>query len=67
MTDYPAQGVCYKHNDAFSVFNNHFDGLKQERRNSIADTLELRISCINPSIYRGHSVAYIPQANWYSY
>ena len=26
------------------------DGLVQERRNSIANTLELRLSCINPSI-----------------
>ena len=25
------------------------DGLVQERRNSIANTLELRLSCINPS------------------
>ena len=29
----------------------HFDGLVQERRNSIANALELRLSCINPSIY----------------
>ena len=26
------------------------DGLMQERHNSIANTLELRLSCINPSI-----------------
>ena len=26
-----------------------FDGLVQERRNSIANALELRLSCINPS------------------
>ena len=26
-----------------------FDGLMQERRNSIANALELRISCTNPS------------------
>ena len=26
------------------------DGLMQERRNSIANTLELRLSCTNPSI-----------------
>ena len=29
----------------------HFDGLVQERRNSIANALELRLSCTNPSIY----------------
>ena len=28
----------------------YFDELVQERRNSIANTLELRISCINLSI-----------------
>ena len=28
----------------------HFDGLVQERRNSIAYALELRLSCTNPSI-----------------
>ena len=27
----------------------HFDGLVQERRNSIANALELRLSCTNPS------------------
>ena len=29
----------------------HIDGLIQERRNSIANTLELRLSCPNPSIW----------------
>ena len=28
----------------------HIDGLVQERRNSITDALELRLSCTNPSI-----------------
>ena len=28
----------------------HFDGLVQERRNSLANALELRLSCTNPSI-----------------
>ena len=28
---------------------NQIDGLMQERRNSIANALELRLSCINPS------------------
>ena len=31
----------------------HIDGLVQERRNSIANALELRLSCTNPSIYSG--------------
>ena len=30
----------------------HFDGLEQERRNSIADAVELRLSCTNPLIYQ---------------
>ena len=29
----------------------YIDGLVQERRNSIANALELRLSCTNPSIY----------------
>ena len=29
----------------------HIDGLLQERRNSIANALELRLSCINPAIW----------------
>ena len=29
----------------------HIDGLVQERRNSSANTLELRLSCTNPSIW----------------
>ena len=31
--------------------NIYIDGSMQERRNSIANALELRISCTNPSIY----------------
>ena len=30
----------------------HIDGLVQERRNSSASAMELRLSCTNPSIYR---------------
>ena len=30
----------------------HFDGLVQERRNSIANTLELHLSCTNPSMWK---------------
>ena len=29
----------------------HIDGLMEERRNSIANALELRLSCTNPSIW----------------
>ena len=32
----------------------HINGLMQERRNSIANTRELRLSCINPSTYDGY-------------
>ena len=32
------------------VFQDHTDGLVQERRNSIANALELRLSCTNPMI-----------------
>ena len=28
----------------------HSDGLVQERRNAIANALELRLSCINPMV-----------------
>ena len=31
-------------------FHSHFDGFVQERRNSIALAMELRLSCTNPSI-----------------
>ena len=32
------------------MMQSNFDGLVQERRNSIANTLELRLSCTNQSI-----------------
>ena len=34
----------------FDEIPHHFDGLVQERRNSIANALELRLSCTNPLI-----------------
>ena len=37
---------------SFSAFSQHFDGLMQERRNSIALAMELRLSCTNPSTHR---------------
>ena len=33
------------------MFIDHLDGLVQEKRNSIANALELRLSCTNPLIY----------------
>ena len=38
------------------------DGLVQERLNSIANALELRLSCSNPSIY--HFLAYSAVVSW---
>ena len=35
----------------YRCMRNHIDGLVQERRNSIANALELRLSCTNLSIY----------------
>ena len=37
------------HHDFWSPFAYQIDGLVQERRNSIANALELRLSCTNPS------------------
>ena len=43
-----------RHHGIISIFDyhmkTHVDGLGQERRNSIANALELRISCTNPSM-----------------
>ena len=36
--------------NTMSYNTKHIDGLMQERRNSIANALELRLSCINPLI-----------------
>ena len=35
---------------SFLLIQEYFDGLVQERRNSIANALELRLSCTNPPI-----------------
>ena len=35
---------------SITIFNIHIDGLVQERRNFIANAVELRLSCINSSI-----------------
>ena len=37
-----------------SCCNPHIDGLVQERRNSIANALELHLSCTKPSIFKLH-------------
>ena len=39
---------CYR------LYRCYIDGLVQEKRNSIANALELRLSCTNPSIYLYH-------------
>ena len=51
MTDYGLMmsGPCIMSLDIDRVEPN-IDGLVQERRNSIANALELRLSCTNPSI-----------------
>ena len=41
----------------------YIDGLVQERRNSIANALELRLSCTNSSIYMHYKVSFC----WESY
>ena len=43
----------YSKNQKGQYFHqSQIDGLVQERRNSIANALELRLSCTNPSKYR---------------
>ena len=39
----------------YGASQNEIGGLVQERRNSIADALDLRLSCTNPSI-NNHSI-----------
>ena len=42
--------LVYNRRD-FVFYGEYFDGLKQERRNSIANALELHLSCTDPSIH----------------
>ena len=42
--------LCWSGCD-LELFLGYIDGLMQERRNFIASTLELRLSCTNPSIF----------------
>ena len=44
------QWLLYNRCD-FVFYGEYFDGLVQERRKSIANALELHLSCTNPSIY----------------
>ena len=44
--------VCPK--TMVACLQTHIDGLMQERRNSVANALELRLSCTNPSIWAKH-------------
>ena len=50
--------MCFVSNDEIKMFNQHtrgcIDGLVQERRNSSAMAMELRLSCINPLVSSKH-------------
>ena len=43
--------ISTKTNLLYTAFSSYFDGCVQEIRNSFANALELRLSCINPSIW----------------
>ena len=43
--------------DYFELCHDHLDGLVQERRNSIANALELRLFCTKPSIWSASGYA----------
>ena len=42
----------------------HIDGLVQERRNSIANALELRLSVTNPSIFEYLDLKWVATIGW---
>ena len=42
----------------------YIDGLMQERRNSSALAMELRLSCMNPSIWQCYITEYIENKIW---
>ena len=48
-----------RHRRSTPFLHKHVDGLAQERRNSIANALEFRLSCTNPSIW-----AFSPGTRW---
>ena len=66
----PEQNGCHLQNDSFDfVFPDrahlHFDGLMQEWRNSIANALKLRLSCINPAICsKGRNLPPVVTSSW---
>ena len=43
--------IQYEYLWAFCTMLQHIDGLVQERRNSIANAMELRLSCTHPLTY----------------
>ena len=48
---YPKHNSCANISHFFCHLQLHIDGLMQERHNSIANALELCLSCTNPSIW----------------
>ena len=46
-----ARYICIRNVSMSTQCEIHIDGLEQERHNSIANALELRLSCTNPSLY----------------
>ena len=56
MQEYEWNIIAYVEDYLMKVLNwqnvwQHIDGLVQERRNSSASAMELRLSCTNPSIW----------------
>ena len=42
----------------------NFDGFMQKRCNSIANAMELHLSCIKPSIYATCAIKFVPFKKW---
>ena len=47
----PKSGQAHEQQNMRIFYEFHIDGLVQERRNSSAFAMELRLSCTNPSTY----------------
>ena len=73
---HPCHSICSEHrghlhatemwaNEEF-IKENHIDGLVQERRNSIANALEIRLSCTNPSISSNANVSCQLTSTWFN-
>ena len=60
--------ICYKSKYINSlgpgIAHVHIDGLVQERCNSIANALELHLSCTNPLIYGGIIWLFVGNSKW---